>query len=62
MTGNTAGICDRHVAVMEFAAISDAPPDGGCDWMWLKSGGSFGPTASDASPFPALCPTAREAS
>ena len=26
--------------VMGFEVISDAPEDGRCDWVWLKSGGS----------------------
>jgi glyoxylase I family protein len=26
--------------VMGFEVISDAPDDGRCDWVWLKSGGS----------------------
>ena len=27
-------------AVMRFEVISDAPEDGRCDWVWLKSGES----------------------
>jgi hypothetical protein len=48
--------------VMGFEVISDAPADGRCDWVWLKSGESelmlntaYEVEACPAAPDPARC-------